>query len=705
MHLNLIHTEKEQNASRYKIIKSFLTLFLSLVFGFAFSQHSIEIEKDISVKKMKDRAVHAIKIGDVYTALFYYEEVVKIQPEDIDAWFQLAEAYRLSRNYTKAEETYARVYEKAPGKYPFSLFYMGQMQKMGGKYEEAKKNLVLFKKESRNLGDKNFAKLLTKEIVGCDSGMVYKEFPDNVLISNAGKSVNYPHVEFSPIFLDSTTMLFGSLRMESLKYFDVSDENREVQPVRQVYKAVKVNGEWKEKGKDEVFNDETMDMGNFAYSPYSGKYFFSKCTKDKKGKVTCKLFVTEKVKGKWSSPEQLPSPVNLDGYTNTQPTIMYDTVSKKEFLYFVSDRPGGKGGLDIWYTSFVPKKKEWAEPKNAGGMNTPETECTPFFHIPTQTLYFSSNGHPSSGGLDVFKVWKQDDGRYVKPQNLSFPINSPQDDLDFTLSEDGKKGFVVSNRPGGTPYFHETCCDDIFGFEILPPKPFLCTLDLSVVNPDSADCAGQLLNIKVYDHKTKKESFDTVRLTDCKHLLPLEKNQRYSFYIDKDGFQKDTLVVETRDMASAEILKKNLVLKPIEKPAPEIISEVPTEGKAFVLKDIQYETNADELSDEAKAALDSILIPFLKKHPDDKVYISSHTDDAGSHKYNMNLSQRRAQNVVKYLISKGVDSHRLHSKGFGETKPIAPNTNPDGSPNIFGRSINRRTEFLLVKPHEKHPHY
>jgi OOP family OmpA-OmpF porin len=360
----------------------------------------------------------------------------------------------------------------------------------------------------------------------------------------------------------------------------------------------------------------------------------------------------------------------------------------------VSDRPGGKGGLDIWYTSYNAKKQEWAEPKNGGIMNTTETECTPFFHIPTQTFYFSSDGHGSAGGLDVYKTFKDNEGRYVKPQNLSFPINSPQDDLHFMLDKSGKNGVVVSNRPGGTPFFHETCCDDIYTFRINDAKPFNCTLEIAISDPDSTPNKSRLLNITLVDLKTKQEKKDTVRINDNKYVFPLAKNHQYIFKIDQEGYQKDSLVVETREMASSDIIKRELSLRPVE---VEIIAEKPVEDKPFVLKDITYNTGEYNLNEEAKAALDSVLIPFLKLHPKDRIIIGSHTDDLGPHKYNLTLSQKRADNVVKYLVSKGIDKSRITAIGYGETKPIAPNQNEDGTDNAIGRAINRRTEFLLEK--------
>ncbi len=681
------------NTFRPGISKIFLSLMLCAFFHLSiFAQ----VDKDISQKKKKDRAKYAMQTGNVYTALFYYEDITKNDPKDTESRFQLAEAYRLARNYKMAAESYGIVYDKAPTSYPTALYYKGLMLKMQGKYEDAKKCLVDFKKILKDLNDKNLNKLITKEIAGCDSGMVYRDFPENTDLQNAGKSVNQPHTEFSPFLLDSMNMLFGTLREDSLRYYEVESEHPDKQPMRQIHKAEKINGQWKDKGLFDILNDPNVDMGNFVYSPYTDRYYFSKCFKNEKGKVTCKLYIKEreKAKGAWKDAAELPFPVNMEGYTSTQPTVVYDTVTKRELLYFVSDRAEGKGGLDIWYTSYNAKKQEWAEPKNGGIMNTTETECTPFYHIPSQTFYFSSDGHGSAGGLDVYKTYKDKDGRYVKPQNLSFPINSPQDDLHFMLEKSGKNGVVVSNRPGGTPFFHETCCDDIFTFHINEAKPFNCTLEIAIADPDTARNKSRLLKVTSIDMKTKQEKKDTIRLKDNKFVLPLTKNHQYTFRIDQDGYQKDSLVVETREMASSDIIKRELSLRPVE---VEIIAEKPVEDKPFVLKDVTYGSDEFTLNEDAKAALDSLLIPFLKLHPKDKITIGSHTDDQGAHKYNINLSQKRADNVVKYLISKGIEASRITAKGYGETKPIAPNQNNDGTDNAIGRAINRRTEFLLEK--------
>jgi outer membrane protein OmpA-like peptidoglycan-associated protein len=699
--------------------------------------HTSGIDRGLSTSKMKSRAKHAVSIGDIYSALFYYEEITRRDSSDLSSFFEMAEYYRLSRNYKSAEATYDYVFQKSPSRYPTALYQKGLMQKMNGHYEEAKESLLAFRKNVLALNDRSLITIINREIAGCDSGIVYRDFPENVIITNAGNRVNFPHTEFSPFLIDSTTLLFGSLRLDSLQYYDPEDDENGKPPLRQVYYAEKEDEGWDEKGLFEPFNDPRMDMGNFAFSTHSGKYYFSKCGKAKDNSIRCKLYYTEKVNGKWAPPTLLPAPVNIDGATNTQPAVLVDTIYSRtatnpnmppargttrppsrgntannntttaprnnfviiEYLYFVSDRPGGKGGLDIWYTYYSTSKKAWVDPVNVSVLNTSETECTPFFHTPSQTLYFSSNGHINAGGLDIYKSKRDSSNRFSKPQNLSFPINSSQDELGFMLHEDGRNGVLVSNRPGGTPYFHETCCDDIFSVYIEPEKPFHCTLSLAIVLPDSSSCEGNKLHLQTLDLITSHTQRDTLVLSECLFAMQMEENKQYLFSLDSIGFQKDTLLIETRTTSCADTIVKKLVLRPIEKEKEKEVpvESTPTEGKPFVLRDIQYATDKFELNDRAKVALDSILIPFLQEHPNDKVLVSSHTDNHGSHKYNMNLSNNRALYVVKYLVSKGISPDRIEGKGYGETQPIAPNENPDGTDNPIGRAYNRRTEFLLIK--------
>lgn len=673
-----------------------VVLFLCLQHTQSMGQaHPKPQHQHMSVEKMKKVAEYSIKTGDTYTGLFYYEEIVEKDTQDIAAQYRIAELYRISRNYRKAEVFYKKVSDTASTKYPLAMYYMGIMQKMNGKYKEAKETLTTFRSESRGMGDKMFRLQVSRQLKGCDSAMNFIDFPDNMKVYNLGNQINHPHLEFSPWLKDSTHLIYGSLREDTLHFYDVSYEHREKTPTRQLYYAELEDSTWVEKRLFSELNETGKEMGNIVYSPYKKRYYFTKCYTDNHMRKVCELFYADVRKGKVQEAIKLDEPINIKGYSATQPAVYYDTARKLEYLYFVSDRPEGKGDLDIWYTFFSKKKKMWMGPYNLKVANTSQVECTPFYHQSTGTLYFSSNGQYTTGGLDIFKT-KKNGRRWSRPKNLGFPTNSPQDDLSYFLDEKGKKGFVVSNRIGGTPYFHATCCDDIYGFEVLPPKPFNVTIDLAVRGEDdTTDCKGAELTVKRKDLKTQKEFVEVIVLEDCKKIFPLSKDQEYTFSIKKKGYQPDSLTFLTRKAAQEDTIQKELVLRPIKKKV-KLPTEIPTEEKPFVLKDLHYASNAYELNAAAKTALDSLLIPFLKLHPNDNVQIASHTDDVGSKKYNENLSQKRADYVVKYLISKGIEPKRLEAKGYGESKPITPNLNPDGTGNEMGRSLNRRTEFFLI---------
>lgn len=677
--------------------KCAMTLVFLLASMFAFGQ--IDIPKEVHAArpgKMKHLAEHSFKMGDPYTALFYYELVVKKHPDDVEAHYQLAELHRITRNYSEAEKHYLEVYNKSPEKYPFVLYYEAVMQKMQGKYEEAEKNLTKFRKSGRSLGDKQFQKHVRKEIQGCRDGMSFVEFPNNYSVVNAGNEINHPHAEFSPLVIDSTKMIFGSLREDSLHYYDVSFEHQDVQPKRKLYFAEKMNNHW-ETTEELSLLKENLHLGKIAYSSLTYTYYFTGCEQSAKTGVRCDLYTAKVENGKIGEIEKMPSPVNGLGINTTQPAVRMDTARKMDLLYFASERPGGQGGLDIYYTYYQKRQKRWKEPRNMGRLiNTPDTDCSPYFDNYTGSLFFSSDGHATMGGLDVFQS-RFIDKRFQRPINVGAPINSPQDDLDFVLGSDTTSGFVVSNRPGGTPYFHETCCDDIWEFKALPPKPFNCDLALSVSGEADTIPSDFQIVLATEDLKTHKITMDTLTLEDGRLNFPLDKDRRYTFRYKGSGIVTDSLEFVTGHNAKTNSVSRVIEL---EKDEPEILvipDEIPTEDKPFVLKNVQYEYGSSELTPQAKRIVELSLVPYLKKHQDYSVVILSHTDNVGSKRYNQDLSQKRAQNVVDLLVSMGIEKSRLEAKGFGESKPIAPNELSDGSDNPAGRSLNRRTEFSVVK--------
>jgi OmpA-OmpF porin, OOP family len=375
---------------RKNIIISTICLFL---FSSVWSQNNNTEDAPLEAKtaaKEKALAKHAYELGDPYTAIHYYENYLEMRPKDSEALQQLADLYKLTRDYTRAAKAYNTLYNSDKLNYQLDLYNKAIMEKMSGEYAQAKIDLLKYQSEAGKLIEKNLKNQLKVDLEGCDSALKYLEYPLSVEVSNAGKSVNNPHVEFGPFPLDSNCFLFGSLISDTVHFYDIRYGHKEEQPVRTFYTAEKINNEWVKQASLDEINDPNAIMGKVIFSKNTDTYYFTKCKKSAKGETVCAIYSRQIVKGKMQEVEDLGTLVNLPGFTSTQPAIAYDSATKKETLYFASNRPGGKGDLDIYYTSYDSKRKAWKKPSSLGSkVNTSGTECTPFYSDSEQALYLA----------------------------------------------------------------------------------------------------------------------------------------------------------------------------------------------------------------------------------------------------------------------------------------------------------------------------
>ncbi|MDR1761907.1 MAG: OmpA family protein [Bacteroidales bacterium] len=406
----------------------------------------------------------------------------------------------------------------------------------------------------------------------------------------------------------------------------------------------------------------------------------------------------------WGTPDKLPHSINMSGYQSTQPAIGINSKTNNEVLYFVSNREGGKGGMDIWFSEFQRNKNQWTAPKNCGNaINTPGDELTPFFDVKTKTLYFSSNALPGLGELDIFKATGELT-KWIAVENAGFPINSPFDDLYYVLNQNHEDGVFASNRLGSVTVSHESCCDDLYFFRYnniialslkgtvkqkinQQVQNILETKLETVQQPDSISPAAQIpVTLYMIDEQTQEKVVITSQKTTetGTYNFDVEVNKNYEIEVESQKKPNPTLTINTKNITKSDTL-------PLPDVVIEYIPQIP-----FIIKNIYYDFDKSELRNESKTVLDSTLLVILNEAPHVIVEISSHTDSKGDNDYNMKLSQRRAESVVQYLIKNGIDKKRLVAKGYGETKPIAPNENIDGSDNPEGRQKNRRTEFKII---------
>lgn len=636
--------------------------------------------------EIKKLAREAERQGKYYLALEYYKKLVEFDTTNIKNQYHLANLLRYTRNYKEAEMHYQTICIVDAKQYPLALFYLATMQKANGKHKEAIPNLEKFKKQLKFVEDKRYKKLMVSELEGCQLAISLKDSVPKATIVSLGNLVNSPHIDFSPIPLTETKIVFGSLRETEEKYYKVTEEEKDTTklPKRKFYVAQKDDDSWEFWGEWKgPFNSDDEDVANGTFSLDKSRFYFSRCATNWQFKVICKIYYSEKEDGEWSAPRLMDEQINMPGYTSSHPTIGRESKKNQEVMYFVSDREKSKGSLDIWYSEYDARKKIFKKPKNAGSaINTAGTEMTPFYDVKTKTLYFSTDGKPNIGGLDLYKA-QGETNKWNTPLHLGVPFNSYADDLDFALKPSGKGGFFVSNREGGQSIYNPTCCDDIYEFTF---SNFVeIVLKGNIIDKESKQGVGGEgeVNIYITDDDGGRFLTESIPIQEASYRLNLKPGINYEVEIRKDGYFNNSIKLATTSFLKSDSVSQNIVI--------EKTPEAP-----ILIPKINYEFGSDKLTQDSKNTLDTTLLVLLRKNPLFKIEIRSHTDSKGSDEFNMKLSQRRAESVVNYMAEKGISRTRLIAKGYGESLPIAPNTKPDGSDNPDGRQKNRRTEFKII---------
>ncbi len=389
--------------------------------------------------------------ADYYAASLYYKDALKKNDENVELNFKLAESLRGFNNYEGASEVYGRVLklDKA-GKYPLAGFWLGEMLRSTCicKTDEAEKQLKRFKNKYHK---KDFySAKAQQEIEACIWVGEHQQINDTIEIQHLGKEVNTENSEFNPIPVFPDKIQFSSLR-------NISDDKKKENYLARIYNQ-NPNPEksYMPNGADPNFN-----VANGAFSPDSKRFYFTQCEQKNGVPGRCDIYVSLYYNYKWMPAEKLS--VNDSLATNTQPAIGYNTKGN-EVLFFSSDRAGGQGGMDIWYSNLSGDRMNYSEPINLGPkVNTLGNEVTPFYDINNNKLFFSSDWYYGFGGYDIFETTGENTN-WTEPRNLLQPINTPQNDLYYTIAFDNSKTYLSSNRKGSYFIKSETCCNDIYAY-------------------------------------------------------------------------------------------------------------------------------------------------------------------------------------------------------------------------------------------------
>ena len=641
---------------------------------------------------LKKQVKGAIRANDYYSQIDFLVELTQRKPENLKYKYELAKAYDKSRDYQRALDEYSKVFYADQEKYAIAIYHMGRIMKTREQYKLATLYFNQFiDKHNNSKESRHYKKLVKAELEGCKLGLQKSMDTPNTEIFPLKGNVNRSNIEFSPNIIDNNTIWFVSLPSDEIVFLE-----SDTMPKRRIYLANERNGKWNvDSLLSHPSNSGKEHIGSFSISKDKQRMYLSLCKPNWQNKMVCNIYLSKLENEGWGEPEILPEEVHQSNHTYTQPCVGASSKKDREIIYFVSDKKGGKGGYDIWYTRYRISKRKFDKARNAGSkINSIGDEMTPSFDFSTNKLYFSSNGRAGIGGFDLFEAVGERSKWMYPAVNSGKNINSSYDDMYYVaFPKNRSRGLLVSNREGSIDLKHPYCCDDIFEvnwkkvieveynlkFVDEKTKKPLTNVELIVAVKDSPD--GEIIVLQ----RIRTDNMGKVQLN-------LQPGIDFQLIAESDIHFNKQIHVSTKGLDESSRKEKTIMLSAI--PKDEII-----------IPNIYYPFDKAYLTPEAKTAIDTSIYELLIENPTLIVEIGSHTDSKGTEKYNQHLSQKRAQSVVNYLVEKGVNKKRLAAKGYGESKPIKPNILADGSDNPKGRARNRRTAFKVIGELEMDVYY
>ena len=627
----------------------------------AFAQYS-------TFKGLADKAFES---KNYYEAAYYYKQLAegkkssrakipfyssgKTTKEQISAerpyiYYQLAESYRLYQNYPEAEKWYEAVVENWQSDYPLARLWYGVSLRANKNFDLSIKELQQF--TSTYKGDKAFSDLAKKEIKNClfakkqyqEPAMVQINKMEGVWNADGG---DYALVKNAGSYWFTSSRFSGSNKQHLNRIYTAS-------PSPATPTAVNFSG---------IDGKKSIEYGTPSLNASGTRMYFTEWSQ-KGNKTILAIYHSDLRNNTWSAPKKLNAQINADGFNALQPFV----TSNAKRLFFVSDRPGGVGGYDIWVSSLDDNGDALNAVNLGQTVNTSADEEAPFYDNVTGRLVYSSKGFVGLGGFDFFESF-ENGGRWSTPINLGYPINSSKDDLYYYPDPDDKNKFYISSDR------ESDCCMNLFEGRF--KQKFIAGL------LTDCDTHRALPGVKVslVDSITKKVLKQSETGQNERYVFEVATGHSYSLVFEKDGYFTKTISVSVRKTVDT-LFSHDICLESFEV------------NKPIIIQNILYDFNMASLRPESRIALDNI-VEILNDNPHIKIELSSHTDSVGTDSYNFRLSQQRAQSCVDYIISKGIDKGRVIAKGYGKSKPIAPNSLPNGQDNPEGRQLNRRTAFTV----------
>ena len=599
-------------------------------------------------------------------AIPFMEQAVKEDPNFLNAYLKLGQLYEFTKRYEPALTAYRNAIKLQPDSPASGGAYQALSNTLLrlGRYGEALPYLLTY--QTMFAPESSQGKRIARQLQTARFGQEALKHPQAVDPKPISPVLQTTPSQYFPVLTaDEQTLVFTALKPEG-------DED---------LMTATFNGETWSPPVSLSPNINTPENEGTASLSADGRTLVFTACQGRKGFGSCDLYMSNKTGSDWSKPENLGPTVNTRFY-ESQPALSADGRQ----LFFVSDRPGGKGRRDIW-RSALGTDGAWSEPVNLGEpINTPSNEASPFIHPNGQSLFFASEGHIGLGGYDLFvsdtEPGSGQSSAWSVPTNLGYPINNSEDQASLFVSPNGSRAY----------YSYEEQKDGV------SQKSRLYTFDLPESLRERVKPVSYLKGV-VADAKTKKPLAATVELIDLKtnqivsrvqadaqtgaYTAILPSGGEYALYVSVPGYLFKSLSFDfTQKPNEGQPTGTGITLTvPLE---PVINGTSANE----TLSNLFFESGQYALADKSRIELDR-LVAFMQANPAVKIDISGHTDDTGDAAANLVLSQKRAQSVVTYLTKAGVITDRIRAIGYGKTRPLVPNTTEEN------RQLNRRIEWKI----------
>ncbi|MCU0431517.1 MAG: OmpA family protein [Cytophagaceae bacterium] len=733
-----------------------LPLLLNLLFVYQFSiaqskVQLLDLERDAEINFTTNNFV---------AALSPYLTLDSLKPNQTEYEYRIGVCYLAFENNVKALP-YLEKCLHHKGKHPAALsYYLGKAYQLSHRFDEAIEQYTLYKKELGGVqgkANKSVVRDVDRHIAMCENGKKLMESPVEISIKNLGAQINSEFPEYGPVIsADESQLIFTSNRPSTTGGNKDPFDNLYYEDV---YISTKKNGVWSAPVQmNNNINTENHDA-SIGFSP-DGQTLFIYRSVD--GNMVSKaggdLYISTLKGNEWTLAEKLPDRINTRHWESSV-SISEDG----QTLFFTSNRPSGIGGTDIFICKKLPDGS-WDKPKNLGpAINTPYDEENPVLHPDGNILYFSSKGHNSMGGFDIFYSRLNEHGKWEKPINMGYPVSTAHDDLHFAISTDGKRMYFSSVRNEGYGQKDLYCAEFknkeaekvvlLSGsvLDSITQQPVEATLTLfsdslqiGKYNTNSAtgrytvvlnegknyqllfnspthgskyvhlDLRNQneyrevernirlvqstratrirltdkqngnalLATIKLNNlSETERYELDPAKADQGSYSLPLKEGNQYQMQINQAGylFYEYRFFVPTSEQLSPDSsFTIPVLLTPI------------SSGEAFEVSNLFY---ASEETKPLESSLPELkkVVEFLKVNPSTSIEISAHTDTYGAPEFNQQLSEKRAQEIVRILTESGIDAKRLVAKGYGSSKPLFTDESETA------QAKNRRVEIKILK--------